>query len=90
MRAELKRNPDEVPAPRPNLESLSLNPPAAHILERTLTIAAGRDTVFAYFTDGLRFAAWWGAGSSIDAHAGGAVRIRYPNGATASGEVLEI
>src|SRR5262249_31637658 len=36
------------------------------------------------------FAAWWGAGSEIDARPGGVMRIRYPNGVLASGEVLEV
>ena len=35
-------------------------------LERTVTIAARRETVFRYFTDSERFAAWWGAGSTIE------------------------
>ena len=37
-----------------------------HVVERTVTIAARRETVFRYFTDSERFAAWWGAGSTID------------------------
>jgi uncharacterized protein YndB with AHSA1/START domain len=61
-----------------------------HALERTIVIAATRRTVFRFFTDSERFAAWWGAGSSIDGRAGGLVRIRYPNGVTASGSVVEI
>jgi uncharacterized protein YndB with AHSA1/START domain len=61
-----------------------------HVLERTVTIAARRETVFRYFTDSERFAAWWGAGSHIEPRAGGAVHIRYPNGVVASGEVVEI
>ncbi len=68
--------------------------PTAHPLEstveRTILILASRDTVFRYFTDSERFAAWWGAGSTIEGRVGGAMRIRYPNGETASGEVLEI
>ena len=59
-------------------------------LERTLTIRAQRGTVFRYFTDSSRFAAWWGEGSSIDARPGGRVLIRYPGGTTASGEIVEI
>jgi uncharacterized protein YndB with AHSA1/START domain len=55
-----------------------------------VTIAARRETVFRYFTDRERFAAWWGAGSTIDPRPGGAVRIRYPNGVEAGGEVVEI
>ena len=61
-----------------------------HRLERTVLIRARRETVFAFFTDSARFAAWWGAGSTVDGRPGGAIRIRYPNGATASGEVLEV
>ena len=34
-----------------------------HSLERTVFIAATRATVFRFFTDSERFAAWWGAGS---------------------------
>jgi uncharacterized protein YndB with AHSA1/START domain len=61
-----------------------------HVLERTVVIRAPRRTVFRYFTDSERFAAWWGAGSTIDARPGGAVRIRYPNGVLASGEIVEV
>jgi uncharacterized protein YndB with AHSA1/START domain len=61
-----------------------------HSLERTLVIAATRATVFRYFTDSERFAAWWGPGSTIEGRPGGAVVIRYPNGVMASGRVMEI
>lgn len=61
-----------------------------HVLERSVLIRARRETVFRYFTDSERFAAWWGAGSTIDARRGGALRIRYPNGVLASGEVIEV
>ena len=61
-----------------------------HALERTVLIAARAATVFRFFTDSARFAAWWGAGSRIDARPGGAVHIRYPNGVVASGEVVEV
>jgi len=59
-------------------------------LDRQVTICAPRETVFRHFTDSERFARWWGDGSTIEGKAGGAMRIRYPNGQTASGEVLEI
>jgi uncharacterized protein YndB with AHSA1/START domain len=62
----------------------------AFVLERTVLIHAPRATVFRYFTDSERFAAWWGEGSRIDARVGGAVHIRYPNGVTASGAVVEL
>jgi len=57
---------------------------------RTLEIRAPRETVFRYFTDPVRWAAWWGDGSTVEPRPGGAVLIRYPNGATASGSVREI
>jgi uncharacterized protein YndB with AHSA1/START domain len=61
-----------------------------HTLERTVTIQAKPDTVFAYFQDSARWAAWWGAGSTIDPRAGGKVYVKHPGGAEASGEILEI
>jgi uncharacterized protein YndB with AHSA1/START domain len=61
-----------------------------HSLERTVFIAAGRSTVFRFFTDSERFAAWWGAGSRIDARPGGAVHIRFANGIVVTGEVVEV
>jgi uncharacterized protein YndB with AHSA1/START domain len=61
-----------------------------HRLDRTVLIRATRATVFRYFTDSARFAAWWGTGSTIDARPGGAVVIRYPNAVEAGGEVLEV
>ena len=61
-----------------------------HFVERTLDIQAPRDIVFRYFTDSAHWAAWWGAGSTIDARAGGRVLIRYPNGVQVLGEVVEI
>ncbi len=51
-------------------------PDLPHRLERTVQIQAPREVVFAYFTDSGRWAAWWGAGSAIDARPGGAVSIR--------------
>jgi uncharacterized protein YndB with AHSA1/START domain len=61
-----------------------------HVMERTVLIQADPRTVFGFFTDSARWAKWWGAGSSIEPRPGGRVLIRYPNGASASGEVLDI
>jgi uncharacterized protein YndB with AHSA1/START domain len=61
-----------------------------HRLDRTIVIEAPPDAVFKYFTDTARWAAWWGAGSAIDARPGGAVLIRYPDGTEVSGEVVEV
>jgi uncharacterized protein YndB with AHSA1/START domain len=63
---------------------------AGFVVDREVVIRARRATVFRYFTDTERFAAWWGPGSSIDARPGGKVDIRYPNGETAGGEVIAI
>src|SRR5581483_10608569 len=59
-------------------------------LDRTVTIQATRETVFRYFTDSARWAAWWGPGSTIEARPGGKVYIRHPNGVETVGEVLEV
>lgn len=60
-------------------------------LQRTVVIKARPETVFRYFTDSERWAAWWGAGSTIDARPGGKVYIRHQGGAIESmGEVVEV
>lgn len=59
-------------------------------LTREIEIRAERATVFSFLTDSQRFAQWWGAGSSIDARVGGALRIVYPGGVVVEGRVLEI
>jgi uncharacterized protein YndB with AHSA1/START domain len=61
-----------------------------HELKRVLIIQASRETVFRFFTDEARWAAWWGAGSTIDARPGGRVVIRYPNAVEAWGEVIDV
>jgi uncharacterized protein YndB with AHSA1/START domain len=61
-----------------------------HQLDRDVLILADRETVFRFFTDPQRWAAWWGAGSTIDARPGGRVLIRYPNALEAEGEVLHV
>lgn len=65
-------------------------PPLPHALDRRVLIRARRETVFRYFTDSARWAAWWGAGSTIEPRPGGKVFIRYPNAVEAGGEVIEI
>jgi len=61
-----------------------------HRLDRTVVIHASRETVFRYFTDSSRWAAWWGPGSTIDPRSGGKLYIRHPNGIEVGGEVLEV
>jgi uncharacterized protein YndB with AHSA1/START domain len=59
-------------------------------LDRTVVIQATPSTVFGFLTETPRWAAWWGAGSEIDARPGGQMKIRYPDGTEASGEVTEV
>jgi uncharacterized protein YndB with AHSA1/START domain len=61
-----------------------------HVLDRTVLIEAELETVFRFFTDSTRWAAWWGAGSTIDGRRGGRFLIRMPGGVEASGTVLDI
>ena len=61
-----------------------------HLLDRTVDIGAPVDVVFAYFTDSTLWAAWWGAGSVIEARPGGRMLIRHNNGVEVTGEVLEV
>jgi uncharacterized protein YndB with AHSA1/START domain len=62
----------------------------SHVLDRTVTIGAPPQTVFRYFTNDDRWAAWWGKGSTIDARPGGPIYIRLPDGTEVSGEVVEV
>jgi uncharacterized protein YndB with AHSA1/START domain len=57
---------------------------------REVLIRARPATVFRYFTDSERFAAWFGAGSTVDPRPGGAVRVTFPGGHRAEGEILEV
>ena len=59
-------------------------------LDRAVTILAPRETVFQFLTDTPRWAAWWGAGSTIDPRPGGRMYIRLPDGTEVSGDVVEI
>ena len=59
-------------------------------LDRTIVIRARPATVFEFFTNSQDWAAWWGAGSSIDARPGGRLLIRHPNGIEVTGEVIDL
>ena len=59
-------------------------------LDRSVIIHARPAIVFEFFTRDEDWAAWWGAGSRIDARPGGAVLIRHANGVEVVGEVLEL
>jgi uncharacterized protein YndB with AHSA1/START domain len=57
---------------------------------RSIVICARRATVFRFLAESELFAAWCGAGSTIEAGIGGAVRIVFPGGTSASGVVREL
>jgi uncharacterized protein YndB with AHSA1/START domain len=59
-------------------------------VERTIVIGAPPEIVFRFFTDKVRFSAWWGAGSEIDCRPGGKVHVSHPGGVVATGKVLEV
>jgi uncharacterized protein YndB with AHSA1/START domain len=59
-------------------------------LDRTIVIHARPAAVFEFFTSSPDWAAWWGAGSTIDARPGGQVLIRHPNGVEVIGEVIDV
>jgi uncharacterized protein YndB with AHSA1/START domain len=59
-------------------------------IELTTHVLARPATVLSFFTDPARFAAWFGAGSTIDPVPGGRFRVRYPGGQAAAGEVVEL
>ena len=58
--------------------------------EAAVTVAARPEVVFRYFTDSARFAQWMHAGSTVEAVAGGKMRVVYPNGIVALGEFVEV
>ena len=59
-------------------------------LNRSLVINAPPETVFRFFQDSARWAAWWGVGSTIDPRPGGEVYVRHPGGTESRGNVVEI
>jgi uncharacterized protein YndB with AHSA1/START domain len=61
-----------------------------HSLDRSIVIQASPSTVFSFFTDSDRWAAWWGKGSTIEPESGGRVYIRHPDGTESSGQVVEV
>jgi uncharacterized protein YndB with AHSA1/START domain len=59
-------------------------------MHRSILIQADVETVFGFFTKPALWATWWGAGSTVEPHVGGAIRIRHSNGFESVGHVLEI
>ena len=61
-----------------------------NVVEVSVHIAARPETVFAYFTDPVRYTQWMGGDATLVAVPGGAYRIRMRGGVEASGVFLEI
>jgi uncharacterized protein YndB with AHSA1/START domain len=59
-------------------------------VEVALTIAARPETIFRYFTDPGRFAHWMGEASALDPEPGGRLRVGYPTGQVAAGQVVAV
>lgn len=64
--------------------------PLPFSVDRSIFIQADPATVFSFFVEPVRWAAWWGAGSTVEPRVGGAILIRHSNGFESTGEVLEI
>jgi uncharacterized protein YndB with AHSA1/START domain len=47
-------------------------------IEREIRVAAPPAVVFAFFTDPALLARWMGASPTLDARAGGAIRVEFP------------
>ncbi|MCY2959681.1 MAG: SRPBCC domain-containing protein [Planctomycetota bacterium] len=60
------------------------------VIDREVLLRATRGVVYGYLSDPARFAAWWGAGSTIEPRVGGGVLIRFVNGVEVGGELLEL
>lgn len=60
-----------------------------HVIERDAQLSAARTTVFSFLSESPRFAAWFGAGSTIEPSGGGAVLIQFPGGIEVGGEVID-
>lgn len=60
-------------------------------LVREIDIDAPPETVFAYLTDPVKLARWWGLEPQIDPRPGGIYRVKFLGGrVTVTGEVKEI
>ena len=64
--------------------------PLPHSVERSILIDTEPATVFSFFTDSALWSAWWGAGSSVEPHVGGPIKVVHSNGFVSTGEVLAI
>jgi uncharacterized protein YndB with AHSA1/START domain len=64
--------------------------PLPYSTTREIVIEADREIVFSFFTDSVRWADWWGSGSTVEPRPGGALRIRHSNGFVSEGRVLEV
>jgi len=59
-------------------------------LERSVVIHADPTVAFRFFEETERWAAWWGAGSTIESRPGGRVLIRHAEGVDVVGEVIDV
>lgn len=60
------------------------------VVRRQVLVPATPEKVWHFLSTNDGWAAWWGPGSTIEARPGGGVNIRYPNGQSAVGDVIEV
>ena len=59
-------------------------------VEREIEIAAPPAVVWQYWLDPVQLVRWMGTRATIDARAGGPIRVEYGNGAVLSGAIVEL
>jgi uncharacterized protein YndB with AHSA1/START domain len=65
-------------------------PRGTEVIEHEIAIAAGPETVFSYFIDPGKMAAWMGASATLDPRPGGVCRIEINSAAVMLGEFTEV
>lgn len=60
------------------------------VVEVSVPVAARPSTIFRFLSEPEAFRRWMGEGAHLEASEGGEVRVTYPGGETAVGEVLEL
>ncbi len=63
---------------------------APDVLEVSVHIAADPPTVFAYFTDPVRYVRWMGTGARIEPEPGGVYRVFMRDGVETAGQFVEV
>ena len=68
----------------------ALTEPNTKVVELSVRISAGPETVWRYWTDPQRMCNWWGAAAELDPRPGGICRVEMDGGPVMRGEYLEV